>query len=426
MMKVKPIATERGIDDLPEELVINIMARLPPQSLVRLKLVCREWKSLTESAYLRDLYHSNFSSNSSSNWSILHGDLKHKWPHSCFEELELDLPSPHGHSSFARSVFTNKTGDISVASCTDGLFLLCFRQVHEEETRVRLMVRYYVGNPVLPQWLQLPPPPSPHVPYDSGLVTRMHNGALLGYKVVRSHHEPFKSHDPQTLSFEVFSSDTGEWSVKQVSCPGIGVSIRKASAYYPVSLDGKLHWLDNSRRVIIVHNFFSNDDDDQVRAISLPNRMQGTQWYPYCKMICTTSQGYYVIVDVELIEKVNSYSVRVWRLKCDDDSWKWEKAWEMNMSCLGLASNCVPMAINCFDIDIIYLWDLDCKCFIACNLRENTKSYGTRKDGVLHKNRHRTLFQTMEDVVVYKEDAFCCEPYPCVLHYVPSLQVIPH
>ncbi|EOA28526.1 hypothetical protein CARUB_v10024742mg [Capsella rubella] len=419
--------------DLPEDLVINITARLPLKSVVRFKLVCREWKLLTESAFFRGLYSSNLSSTSSSYWSIFHGD--HKSRHSSLEELKvLDEPSWHGDSSFASFVtrnIKNKIKEIRVVACTDGLVLL---RLEDEED---MKIRYYIGNPVLPQWIQLPPP-TPDVPHpykygfsDTGLVTRMHNGALLDYKVVRLYSEAVKfCFFSPTWSFDIFSSTTGEWSVKKVSCPGKGVSMRSISN--PISLDGKLHWPDQSRR-IIVYDFFSHDD--HVRALCLPARMQGTQWDPFettcykvfcpspCgKLICTTSQGYFVLVDVGLIEEeVKSYNVRVWRLKCD--SWSWEKVWEINMACVGLAPNCVPMAVNYFDIDIIYLWDLDRKCFLGYNLRENTISYKARRDGVYKV--FTSIFRMKEDGVYYDEDTICFEGYPCLMQYIPSLQVVP-
>ncbi|ESQ28200.1 hypothetical protein EUTSA_v10019528mg, partial [Eutrema salsugineum] len=175
---------------LPEEIVMSIMARLPVQSIVRFKLVCREWKSLTLSAFFRDLYHSNSNSTSCYNWSILH-EL-----HSSLEEMKLDLPressSQVNISSLASGFITQnkskKIKEICVLACTDGLVLL--RLLEEEDMMMMMMIRYYIGNPVLPQWIQLPDPPSlprKHFPYhygffDSGIVTRMHNGALLGYK----------------------------------------------------------------------------------------------------------------------------------------------------------------------------------------------------------------------------------------------------
>ncbi|XP_019090148.1 PREDICTED: F-box protein At3g28330-like [Camelina sativa] len=282
-----------------------------------------------------------------------------------------------------------------------------------------MVISYYVVNPVLAQWIQLPPS-SPDPPRDA---------------------YPYPGHYTDTglkWSFEVFSSDKGEWSVEQVSCPGGGVSMR--NVYNPVSLNGKLHWLDGSRG-IIVHDFFSCDD--QVRALPLPAMMESAEWlrserrrrqidkcpFPLRKKICTTSQGYFVIIDVGSIDEVKSYNVKVMRLKTD--SWNWEKAWEINMSCVELGFKCVPMAINCFDINIIYLWDLDRNCFLACNLRTHKILCGPRKDGATYNPKYLcpSIFRedhiTREDGTFYKEDTFCYEPHSSLLHFVPSLQVIP-
>ncbi|XP_010424564.1 PREDICTED: F-box protein At1g49990-like [Camelina sativa] len=355
----------------------------------------------------------------------------------------------NGVSLLRRSLPTvskNKIKKIRVVSYADGLVLL---RLKEEEEEDQIVIRYYVGNPVLAQWIQLPPsspdPPRNASPYpghytDTGLVTRMRNGALLGYKVVRINSKawhPFPGYYSQTWSFEVFSSDKGEWSVEQVSCPVCGVSMRNVSN--PGSLNGKLHWLDGSRRVI-VHDFFSCDD--QVRALPLPAMMESAEWLrserrrrqidkcplPLRKKICTTSQGDFVIIDVGSIDEVKSYNVRVMRLKTD--SWNWEKAWEINMSCVGLGFKCVPMAINCFDINIIYLWDLDRNCFLACNIRTHKILCDTRKDGAAYNPKYfcpifREDHITREDGTFYKEDTFCYEPRSSLLHFVLSLQVIP-
>ncbi|EFH48732.1 hypothetical protein ARALYDRAFT_911262 [Arabidopsis lyrata subsp. lyrata] len=400
--------------EVPEEMMINIIVRLPLQSIVRFKLVCREWKSLTESAFFNDLYQS-ISNSTSSNWPILHGS--YRCTTSYLEEVQLNLPREpwHGNShnwSFTSGVIrkytqnNNKIKEIWVVACADGLVLLCL--LDEDMTK-----RYYIGNPMLQQWIQLSPPPyltQYHFFIDSGLVTRMHNGALLSYKVIRVYSEARHLDVSRTWTFQIYSSEMGKWSVQHVSCPGDGVSQQTSN---PVSLNGKLHWFHESRR-IMVHDFFSHDD--QVREICLPARMLGSRWHLSCirhgcaspcnKIICTTSQGYFVLIEAGLIDKVKSYNVRVWRLK--SDSWNWEKAWEINMACVGLGLNSVPMAINYFDINIIYLWDLDRKFFIACNLRTHTKSHGNRKHGP-----------------PYKEDTMCLESRSCISQFVPSLQVVP-
>ncbi|CAA7050600.1 unnamed protein product [Microthlaspi erraticum] len=380
--------------DLPEEVVVNIIARLPMQSIVRFRLVCREWKSLTESAFFRDLYHST-SNSTSCNWSILYGDYRSLRP--SLKQVKLDLPSSHGNNNpsfpFCFTPTNNEIKKITVVASTDGLVLL---RLYEEDKK---MIRYYIGNPVLPQWIQLPPPPPPKVDYmpftDSGLVTRMHNNvALLGYKVVRIFSQAllFTS---RTWRFETYSSDTGQWSITQVCRPGAALS--RIDTSNPVTLNGKLHWLDHLG-CIFVHDFFSHDD--QVRAISLPEKLQCGP--DTCrKIIFTTSQGYCVLVDAQLIEEVNSYNVRIWRL--NSDCWSWGKAWEINMASVGLGSSCVPMAINYFDIDVIYLWDSEEKCFLAFNRRTLAKSYGARKADTFSSSK----------------------PFSCLSQFVPSLHVVP-
>ncbi|KAF2545942.1 hypothetical protein F2Q70_00019728 [Brassica cretica] len=176
-----------------EELVANILTRLPLGSIIRFKLVCKSWRSLIESDFFR-----------------------HK-----------------------------------------GLVLL-----HHESS-----IRYYIGNPVLSQWTLLPPPP-PILPgnryYESGLVTRMHNGVILDYKVVRLHENIQSIHrpNPRTLSFEIYSSDTGEWSYKHVSCPGDNRDL--VIVCNPITLNGKLYWhAEGKDDGIVVYDFFF--DDDQAR-----------------------------------------------------------------------------------------------------------------------------------------------------------------
>ncbi|WZZ47050.1 hypothetical protein YC2023_043309 [Brassica napus] len=185
----------------------------------------------------------------------------------------------------------------------------------------------------------------------------MHNGVILDYKVVRLHEniQSIHSPNPRTLSFEIYSSDTGEWSYKHVSCPG----------------------KDDD---IVVYDFFS--DDDQARSIRLPDRMQryhphhsdASRCFEHClcpcyKMICSTSQGFFVFIKAgRMTGKEEGYNVKVWRLIESDHSWEWDKAWEINMASIGIGFESVLMAINNFDVDIIYLWSLQHRRYVASNV----------------------------------------------------------
>ncbi|CAF1711549.1 BnaC03g66260D [Brassica napus] len=131
---------------------------------------------------------------------------------------------------------------------------------------------------------------------------------------------------------------------------------------------------------IVVYDFFS--DDDQARSIRLPDRMQryhphhsdASRCFEHClcpcyKMICSTSQGFFVFIKAgRMTGKEEGYNVKVWRLIESDHSWEWDKAWEINMASIGIGFESVPMAINNFDVDIIYLWSLQHRRYVASNV----------------------------------------------------------
>ncbi|CAH8286159.1 unnamed protein product [Eruca vesicaria subsp. sativa] len=133
---------------LLEVLQTEIVARLPLRTIFRFKSVCKTWKSTIESAYFRRLFlslHQN-SSSSSSSWSLLYGSLELIGFHGC---KTWDLPKSPASlipSSFKRY----HIGDFDYVVSSGGLVLIAdgFDKAY-----------YYVGSPVLHQWVKIPPPP---------------------------------------------------------------------------------------------------------------------------------------------------------------------------------------------------------------------------------------------------------------------------
>ncbi|ESQ39132.1 hypothetical protein EUTSA_v10001535mg [Eutrema salsugineum] len=58
------------MNSLPEDLRATILARLPLKSMKSSKLVCKEWKAMVESPFLRELFLSHHQ-NSHSSWSLM-------------------------------------------------------------------------------------------------------------------------------------------------------------------------------------------------------------------------------------------------------------------------------------------------------------------------------------------------------------------
>ncbi|KAF2611571.1 hypothetical protein F2Q70_00013487 [Brassica cretica] len=112
-----------------------------------------------------------------------------------------------------------------------------------------------------------------------------------------------------------------------------------------------------------------------------PHHSDASRCFEHClcpcyKMICSTSQGFFVFIKAgRMTGKEEGYNVTVWRLIESDHSWEWDKAWEINMASIGIGFESVPMAINNFDVDIIYLWSLQHRRYVAC-IQTQTKYLG--------------------------------------------------
>lgn len=129
----------------------------------------------------------------------------------------------------------------SVLSCADGLLLL-YTETSEGYPQ------YHVGNPLLQQWFQIPLPP--HLSSfdvvrlqgnnkfsDTGLVTEINKGIVVGYKVVWV---LASGNVSKELKFMIYCSKTGLWKTEKVRCLRILVWCRLK---YSVPLNGILHWL---------------------------------------------------------------------------------------------------------------------------------------------------------------------------------------
>ncbi|XP_019090123.1 PREDICTED: putative F-box protein At3g23950 [Camelina sativa] len=170
-----------------EEALVNILARLSLRSLARFISVCKEWKSIINSEFFRELYESlNTSSSSSVSWSI----IKRR-----NQTLALEIVGHHGCKrwgltdslgSYMHHKSDTPMRKTCVLSCTDGIVLLYTETIEGAPM-------YHVGNPLLQQWVQIPF--SPHLTVfdvvrlqeniffcDIGLVTKMEKGIVVGYK----------------------------------------------------------------------------------------------------------------------------------------------------------------------------------------------------------------------------------------------------
>ena len=156
---------------LLEVLQTEILGRLPLKTISRFKSVCKTWKSTIESAYFRRLFLSLNRNSSSSSWSLLYGPYELIGFHGC---KTWDLPKSPA-SLIPPSFKRYHISDIDYVASSSGLVLL--RNDSDN-------AYCYVGNPVLKQWIRIPPAPSSSIVL--GLVTRVdEDGVVSSFKVIR-------------------------------------------------------------------------------------------------------------------------------------------------------------------------------------------------------------------------------------------------
>ncbi|XP_054778173.1 F-box protein At3g08750-like [Prosopis cineraria] len=219
------MAAEGDIPCLPEELIRNILKRLPVKSLIRFQSACKHWKNLikTSSFIIEHLHHS-------SNENPL---LLLQWDYRC-DPLHLHMLN---HEMQILQVQPSPLMDFlpcaTIIDCSNGL--LC----------VRTEYRYGACNPSLFLW-------NPgtrevkHVPrfiYDD--INHMFCPYAFGFspivnncKIVTFHETRFDCEDNLV---GVYSLSTGSW--KLINAREIlGVRLR----LFPVNINGVIFWCGES------------------------------------------------------------------------------------------------------------------------------------------------------------------------------------
>lgn len=266
-------------NNLVENLLVEILARLPSRAAFQLKLVCRRWCSLISSKYFVTFFN--------------------------HRRHDPSLPPIHDpHSSSSSFVFQPHRGDYRLrivrCGCTHSDTNLCgirkldlsFLRCPQREILLRASCAdlvlfstlsptiFYVCNPLTKQWVALPPPPKFRtlptgflcVPASCSLChpgTQCVDNSHYNFMVVQIGIDQF--HLPHSqYKIQLFSSEEGQWRTLVVSSP-------RTSIFWDSSVDlipykGMLHWLI-SRHVLVYDPY--NSPEKFSRVIELPLEQQG-------------------------------------------------------------------------------------------------------------------------------------------------------
>ncbi|CAH8310921.1 unnamed protein product [Eruca vesicaria subsp. sativa] len=310
-----------------EDLLAIILARLPLLNITTSKLVCKQWKSIIESPFFRQVFLSHHQ-NSHSSWSLMRRNPGEEVvAHYGCKVWGLERSLGSYVSSFiaerleAKKKVTrlwHRTQNYRVLAYTDiGLLLLYVTTFPADQT-------YYVANPISKQRIKIPTPRTWHLGFEkeefwfveldvlfrhARLVTRTKDGVVLGFKVVLVNTR--FNNTECFVAFTIYSSETGSWSFKtlQSTLPLVSLNLLD-----PVSLSGNLHWLGlnlDRQEVVVSYDFYGSDD--QCRVTPFPDL--GKE--PKFKRSCTASGGYLMYMNI--FSKYNDngcveHKLSVWRL----------------------------------------------------------------------------------------------------------------
>ncbi|CAN6863740.1 hypothetical protein Bca4012_045695 [Brassica carinata] len=164
----------------------------------------------------------------------------------------------------------------------------------------------YVGNPVSQQWVEIPPPPSDPKGANSSV-------ACLVTRL---------DEDGVVISFKVVRLDT----------------VQSTNNHLSVFL-------------------YSSETGIWTSKVD---------YYPYCiSSMCDINLNGGFVMYLRSLARYKETVLKIWRLNNDDDTW--HLLWEVGFP---IISNYAPLAMNPFDIGIVYLWSQRDYHWVSCNLRK--------------------------------------------------------
>ncbi|KAI3458351.1 hypothetical protein Pfo_015014 [Paulownia fortunei] len=246
------ISTSSEVIGSIDDLLLQILLRLPVISLMRFKLVSKKWKSLITSPCFSLQY------NSGPNPAV--GMFYHGRKISAFEYIHLNLQTPTS-SPFKELNFPEDPYPFWIQHSCNGLLLCCSSGNFDLDCRRHKspIRRCYVYNPTTNCFTKLPRPGIVNgVPrFVCGVTLAFDPAKSSPYKVVCVRGSEFA---PDLCQIEIYSTESGEWRVS-------GEPFRAEVNFgHGVYWNGSVHWISNKTREVL----FFDVDQERLGKIALP------------------------------------------------------------------------------------------------------------------------------------------------------------
>ncbi|KAL2550059.1 F-box protein [Forsythia ovata] len=238
-----------------DDLLIEILLRLPIKSLIRFKLVSKHWHSLITDPKFCHLR--NPKPNPALGLFLLPRLNYYVIP--CFEYVPFSVQEPT-NPSLLKLKFTKDPHGISIVQSCNGLLLCSSFQAHEPNRR------YYVYNPTTKHFTTFP-----KTDQETGIRKKI-RGMYLAfdpaksphYKVVCVRHVELDQGEYE-YQIEVYSSETGPWIV---SSQHFTAEVNFEEGVY---WSGSIHWISYEK----VESLYFNVDEKRLETTPLPPFLDG-------------------------------------------------------------------------------------------------------------------------------------------------------
>ncbi|KAJ4870860.1 F-box protein [Raphanus sativus] len=236
----------------PDEVILQILARLPVKSLFRFKSVSKSWHTLPSDTYFISLFNQ---------LSLKNQTLVAEVPDS---SALISVDNLRGVSEFSLEFLRDRV--MIRASCNG---LLCCASVPEKGV-------YYVCNPSTREFRTLPRSRERHVTrfYPDGEATLVGLACDVGrkgfYVVMAGYHRSFGHRPDGSFVCLVFDSVSNKWrkfvSALEDDCGGF----THMSKNQVVFVNGRLHWLMSGLCYVLALDL----EHDVWRKVSLPDEIR--------------------------------------------------------------------------------------------------------------------------------------------------------
>ncbi|PIM98524.1 hypothetical protein CDL12_28995 [Handroanthus impetiginosus] len=259
------IATSAEVVDSIDDLLIQILLRLPLKSLIRCKLVSRHWRSLITSPLFYFLLHPD-----THPLGLVYPGRKG----STFGYINLDVKKPFT-PPFRELRFPGEPFPFWIQQSCNGLLLCCSSGDYDYRRSRYPIRRCYIYNPTTDSFSKLP---RPGVVND---VPRIVLGANLAFDQAKFPHYKVvcvrgSEYGCDLLQIEIYSAESDLWRVSGKPFSD------EASFDYGVYWNGSIHWVNYLHKKLL----YFNVDKESFGKMPLPARLHGPMGVGYFGESC--------------------------------------------------------------------------------------------------------------------------------------------